>query len=392
MAQHEKRDHAYLSASGSHRWLHCTPSVMLEELHGIEGDKTFAEEGTKAHELAELYIKRDILGETIADSDLDKIKSSEYYSAEMESAVKWYVEIIGECFREAQTADKCAQLITEQRVDLRDWVPESFGTTDCTIIANDEMLVIDLKYGKGVRVDAENNPQLRLYALGSYKEHNIVYDIKTVKTMIIQPRIDHVSTETISIDDLLVWAENEVRPNAEKAFSGVGDLVTGDWCQFCKVRTRCRKLYEENIEKAKICFGEDPNIMSDDEIAEVVIKGEKITSWITAVQEMAEREAIAGKKFKGLKLVRGRSVRKWVNDEKARQAILERFPGLTESQITKVKLCGIGDLEKLLGKKVFADNLSDLTIKPDGALKLVGESDARPEASKTDLAKDAFSD
>lgn len=393
MVGHEGRDHAALSASGSHRWLHCTPSVLLEERYGVQGDTTYAEEGTKAHELAECYIKRDLLHDKSKSlgHEIAAIKESDYYDREMEISVGEYVERIREIYEAAKSEDDLAELITEQRVDLRDWVPESFGTTDCTVIANGRMVVIDLKYGKGVRVDAEGNPQLRLYALGSYKTHSLFYDIKTVTMVIIQPRIDHISMETIGIDELLDWAEKEVKPKAKEAFAGDGELSTGDWCQFCKMRSRCRKLYEENIERAKECFGDDPRVMTDADIADVVTRGDSITGWINAVVEYATSLAVnEGKTFEGLKLVRGRSVRKWADEEHVPEVILARFPGLTMGQLTKVKMVGIGDVEKLVGKKTFNERLEDLTVKPEGKLTLVPLSDKRPAANQTDEAKEAF--
>lgn len=393
MKQHGDREHAMLSASGSHRWMHCTPSVMLEEQYGVQGDTSYADEGTKAHELAEMYIQSKLLGTPVSEDDIARVTGSEYYDVEMERSVQMYVDTIAEVFEEAKKSDPLATLMTEQRVDLRQWVPESFGTTDCTIIANGKMYVIDLKYGKGVRVDAENNPQLRLYALGSWDANKFYYDITSVQTMIIQPRLDHVSTEEISIDDLKEWAEKEVFPAAQQAFHGLGELKSGDWCQFCKVRSRCRKLYEENIENAKLCFGADQRLMTDEQIAEVVLRGESIMGWIKAVQEYAELQAInENKKFEGLKLVRGRSMRKWIDTDKAFQTILSRFPELSADQISVTKLSGIGDIEKLVGKKVFEQRLADLTIKPEGALKLVSADDKRPEATNNSVATEVFND
>lgn len=392
--EHSERSHAMLSASGANRWLNCTPSAKLELEHGENKTSTYAEEGTLAHELAELYIRKDVLC-NITDEDfesaLERIMNNDLFNEEMLDVVPVYTDYCSDQFIEAQTANDLSIIEIEQKLDLSDYVPESFGTADCVIINDDLMEVIDLKYGKGVPVYAEWNKQLMLYGLGALRKYDMMYDIKEVRLSIVQPRINNISSWQISVDELQKWAEEELKPKAQLAYKGEGELCAGDWCKFCSVRNRCRKLYEQQVEIAKYEFAE-PTLLTDDEIADIIKRTPKLVEWANSVMDYAQDLAIRNKKqWPGFKLVEGISRRKWADEEKASNALFARFPELTEDEIFNTKLKSITDIEKLVGKKQFNAVLSDLVVKPEGKPTLVPLEDKRP-AIGYDQAKMDFKD
>ena len=392
--EHSERSHAMLSASGASRWLNCTPSAKLELEHGENKTSAYAEEGTLAHELAELYIRKDVLCD-ITDEDfentLERIMNNDLFNEEMLDVVPVYTDYCSEQFIEAQTVNDASIIEIEQKLDLSDYVPESFGTADCVIINDDLMEVIDLKYGKGVPVYAEWNRQLMLYGLGALRKYDMMYDIKEVRLSIVQPRINNISSWQISVEDLQKWAEEELKPKAQLAYKGEGELCAGDWCKFCSVRNRCRKLYEQQIEIAKYEFAE-PILLTDEEIADIIKRTPKLVEWANSVMDYAQDLAVRNnKQWPGFKLVEGISRRKWVDEEKASNALFARFPELTEDEIFNTKLRSITDIEKLVGKKQFNARLSDLIIKPVGKPTLVPLEDKRP-ALGYDQAKIDFKD
>ena len=392
--EHSERSHAMLSASGANRWLNCTPSAKLELEHGENKTSTYAEEGTLAHELAELYIRKDVLCD-ITDEDfesaLERIMNNDLFNEEMLDVVPVYTDYCSDQFIEAQTANDLSIIEIEQKLDLSDYVPESFGTADCVIINDDLMEVIDLKYGKGVPVYAEWNKQLMLYGLGALRKYDMMYDIKEVRLSIVQPRINNISSWQISVNELQKWAEEELKPKAQLAYKGEGELCAGDWCKFCSVRNRCRKLYEQQVEIAKYEFAE-PTLLTDDEIADIIKRTPKLVEWANSVMDYAQDLAIRNKKqWPGFKLVEGISRRKWADEEKASNALFARFPELTEDEIFNTKLKSITDIEKLVGKKQFNAVLSDLVVKPEGKPTLVPLEDKRP-AIGYDQAKMDFKD
>lgn len=389
MAQHSNRAHALLSASGSHRWLNCTPSAKLEDAYGERTTSAYAAEGTLAHELAELFIRQNILdniSEEEADSTYERIVNDKLYSIEMPDHVNTFVDYCLAQYQEAQQTG-FSDLRSECKVDLRDYVPDSFGTVDCTVVSEDTLEVIDLKYGKGVPVYAEWNTQLMLYALGMLSEISMLYNISKVRCTIIQPRIDNISSWEISVEELYDWAEKELRPKAEQAFAGEGELNSGDWCKFCAVKNKCRKLYEDQVELAKLEFKKAP-LLSDEEIAHVLTKGPQIVEWINGLMDYARDEAVNNNKiWPGFKLVAGRANRKWRDEDEAAERIAEIAPELSEDEIFKVKLNGITDIEKKIGKTKFA-LLGDVVIKPQAAPVLVPENDRRPALGIEDAKKD----
>ena len=236
--KHSQRSHALLSASGAGRWLNCTPSAKLEDEYGEKKSSVYAEEGTLAHELSELYLRKDTLNsisEQDFDQRLEEIMANDLFSEEMLEVVPIYTDYCSEQLAEAKTENPLAVMEIEQKLDLTEYVPESFGTADCVVINDNLMEVIDLKYGKGVPVYAEWNKQLMLYGLGALQKYDTMYDITEVRLTIIQPRINNISSWQISVEELRRWAEEELRPRAELAFEGKGELNAGDWCRFCAV-------------------------------------------------------------------------------------------------------------------------------------------------------------
>ena len=277
--------------------------------------------------------------------------------------------------------------MTEQRLDFSAYVPEGFGTGDVIILADHVLHIIDLKYGKGVGVSAEENPQLRLYGLGALETFGMLYEINYIKTTIIQPRIDNVSSEELPVDILIQWGENTVKPLAALAMEGKGEFKVGDHCKFCKARKTCRARAEANLELTKMEFV-IPELLGDEEIGEVLRKAEQLQSWVTDIQEYALQEAINGRKFDGWKLVEGRSNRKYEDEIKVAEKLKEA--GYDEASLYEKKLYGITAMEKLVGKKTFGELLDDLIVKPPGKPVLVDLSDKRPELNTADQAAKDF--
>lgn len=388
---HSNRDHALLSASGAHRWINCTPSARLEEEYGKNSSSNYAAEGTLAHELAELYLRLDVL-HNITDKEFnlqyDKIINDELFNEEMLEMVPIYTDYCAEQYQQALTDSGSARLIAEQKLDLTRYVPESFGTADCVIVQDDCIEIIDLKYGKGVKVDAEWNKQLMLYALGALVEYEMDYDFSQVRMTIVQPRMNSISTFQLPLKELYAWADNDLVPAAKKAYKGEGDLAAGEWCRFCGVKNRCRKLYEQQMEIAKYEFAA-PTLLTDEEIADILKRASAFTSWLKDIQSYALAQAVnRGVKWPNLKLVAGRSLRKWEDQEVAFNTILARFPEIAEEDLYELKPKTLTEVETLIGKKRFAENCSDLVIKPEGNPTLVDESDKRPEYGLSQAQKD----
>lgn len=366
--------HALLSASGAKRWLMCPPSARLEE--GFKDTtSSYAEEGTRAHTLAEARIRHDILG-VIDKKELKKIWKKVDPDTEMEEMTELYQDLITEKFAEAKARTKDAMLLIEERLDFSHIVPEGFGTGDAIIIADGVMEVIDLKYGKGVHVYAEENPQARLYGIGALNKFGFMYDIKEVAMTIVQPRLDNVSTETLTVEELTQWGEEYVKPRAELADRGEGEFCAGDHCKFCKAKAICRARAEEALSLAKHDFMTPP-VLSDEEIPNILMLLDKAEAWIKDIREYAYEKALGGTKWPGFKLVAGRSNRCYIDEEIVADKL--KSEGYEEGQIYNKKLKGITDMEKLIGKKAFPEVLGEFVIKPEGKPTLVPVSDKREE-------------
>ena len=360
--------HALLSASSSKRWLNCAPSARLEEQFGREDAGPYAEEGTAAHALAEHKVKKCLRRRS-------KRPVSDYQCDEMEECTDEYASYVMEQVELAKQDCKDPVVLIEQRLDYSAYVPEGFGTGDLLIVADKTLTVIDLKYGKGVAVDAEWNPQMMLYGLGALELFDAIYDIDTVRMTIYQPRLGSVSTWEISVSDLMAWVETELKPKAQLAIHGEGEFHCGSWCRFCKAKNTCRARAEEYLRLAQMEF-KPPALLSDEEIAEVLKVADELAKWSADVYAFATDEAITyGKKWTGFKLVEGRSNRKYTDEEEVAEAA--KAAGYTD--IYKKSLVGITEMEKLMGKKKFAEVLGKLVCKPQGKITLVTESDKRQE-------------
>ena len=381
--------HARLSAGGAHRWMACPPSVKLEEQFPDKGS-AYAAEGTLAHTMAETIIRynNNEITKRAFSTRMNKIRKEELYGKDMEEYISDYAQNVWEIFNEAKASCPDAQLLPEQRLDFSEYVPDGFGTGDIVIIADDMVQVIDLKYGKGVGISAKENPQLRLYGLGAYLEHSMLYDIRRVKMTIIQPRLENISTEELSGEELLEWAEKEVRPKAELAMKGEGEYQTGEHCRFCKAKAVCRARSEYNLELSKLEF-RNPDTLEEWEIGEILQRAEELNSYVSDVRDYVFDQALNhGKKYEGWKLVEGRSNRKYLDEGKVRETLIEA--GYPDEDITETKVLGITAMEKAIGKKVFGEVLGDLVIKPEGKPVLVSETDKRPEINTADSAKKDF--
>lgn len=383
--------HALLSPSGASRWLVCTPSARLEQTFPDRSGEAAAE-GTLAHSLAELCIEMKTRRITKAKYKhaLAAITEHPLYSSAMFDYIDAYADYVVEQFQAALAITSDAMLFLETRLDMTDYVPESFGTGDVCIVADHTLDFIDLKFGKGVPVSATENRQMMLYALGALKEFGHLYDINTVRMTIHQPRLDSISVWSLDVQELVQWAENELRPRAKLAFDGKGDFSPGKACTFCRAKAVCKANAEYHLSLAKLEFAHC-DTLTDDEVSDILTKAETFSGWITAVKDHALRQAVEnGKVWPGYKLVEGRSVRKY-SDEIAVVAAL-RSRNIEDDQIFTKKIMGITALQKEIGKIVFADVVEPLLVKPQGAPTLVVESDKRPVYENLNSAQNDFAD
>jgi hypothetical protein len=358
--------HALLSASSSHRWLNCPPSARLCESYEEKGSD-YAAEGTDAHTLCEYKLKA-ALGIRAKDPASDLT----YYNAEMEDCANGYAAYILELVETARQACADPVVLIEQRLDFSKYVKGGFGTGDCLVIADGTLHIVDYKHGQGVLVEAEDNPQMRLYALGALEIFDGIYDIDTVSMTIYQPRRDNVSTYTVFKESLHQWAEEVLKPAAELAYAGEGKFSCGEWCQFCKAKHDCRARAERNLELARYDF-KLPPLLEDDEVGDILGKLDGLISWANDIKEYALQAALGGKQWDGWKLVEGRANRRYT-DEAAVAAVVSA----SGYDPYERKVLGITAMTSLLGKKRFEEVLGGLVEKPPGKPTLVPESDKRP--------------
>ena len=403
--------HALLGASSAHRWLECTPSARLEESVGAADEGSpYAEEGTVAHAYAEaeLSYRLGLISKRSYAGRCKRPKASEWWGPEMEEAVGDYASYVCELAAELEAEGKSPVVELEQRVDYSEYVPGGYGTADAVILSEGVLHVIDLKYGKGVPVSAEGNPQLRLYALGAALKYWIVYGFGEVRMTIVQPRLGSVSTDAMPYDELIDWAETYVEPRARAADEGRGEYNPGEaQCRWCKAKAVCRARAEANLQAACEDFSLDalpedpaeagaalpkPELLTIAEVAELLPLLPRIEAWANDVQEWALVQARdCGTVFPGFKLVEGRSNRKVVQPGAAMDALA--LEGYAASDYQKpAELLPIGKLEKLLGKARFAEVLGAYVYKPAGKPALVPESDKRPAIDPAEAAAADFSD
>lgn len=369
---HSGRGHAILSPSSSERWLNCTPSARLAEEAGSKTSE-YAEEGTTAHELAEYSLKSWIYGTFYPECEelpvSQEIASNRYYSEEMKEAISRYVDFVTGEFYEMQKGPLGGPVATylEEKLDISKYAPDSFGSADVSLVSEQILHIIDLKYGKGVKVPAES-PQFKMYALGVLAKFGGP-KVKRVRMSVAQPRLNHYDTIEMSVSDLLEWAEETLKPKAKLAYEGKGEQVVGSWCQFCPVKATCLAQRNEIMKD----FEDHPDtlLMTDKEIVDMLSKIDRYKSWLESINQYAYSEAMKGKKWDGYKLVEGRSARRIVEPDKVRDKLLNTY---LEDEVLNISLKGITDLEKLMGKKVFAAEIGEYVKSQPGAPKLVPDS------------------
>lgn len=357
--------HSVFPPSSAKRYLNCPPALKLEQQFPDE-ESVYAAEGSAGHALAEHLIKKHL-----------KLRSkrpvSDYFTDELVEAVEDYVSYVTGQIEEAKKTCRNPVFEVERRTDLSLHVKGCFGTADMVIITDRKVHIIDLKLGKGVMVDAEWNTQLMLYGLGILDMAELLYDTETVELTIVQPRLEHFSTWEISVEELHRWAAEVLEPKARMALAGEGEYRAGDHCRFCKARHTCRARAEEYLQLARMEFA-PPALLSDGEVAEVLLKADELKRWAEEIYAYAQNEAVVNRKeWPGFKLVAGRSNRKYTSEEDAAQAAQEA--GYTD--IYKHSLIGITEMEKLMGKKKFREILGAYVYKPEGKVILVPESDKR---------------
>lgn len=371
--QHASRTHAMLNASSSHRWLACPPSVKLSEQFA-DSPSQYAEEGTYLHELCELKLHRYLgdMSPDVVDEQYARHRDSEFYTDEAESVTDEYVAFCVETIEAVRAGCSDPLILIEHRLDYSAYVPGGFGTGDLVIVADGVLEVIDFKGGRGVRVDADRNSQLMLYALSALTEFDALYDIQSVRMTIVQPRLGGISTYETTPEALIRWAEDEVRPKARLAYEGKGEFCAGEHCRFCRARHTCRARSEYHMRLAERDF-KAPDLLTDEEIADILPVAESLNNWVQDLIAYATKQAVEGKQWPGYKLVAGRSVRKYTSEVEVIRAATEA--GYTD--IYKTSLLGIGELEKRMGRKTFQELLGKYIVKPAGAPTLVPEADSR---------------
>lgn len=371
-------DHAVLSASGSHRWLNCTPSARLELEFENTGSEA-AREGTAAHALCEHKLKR-------ALHMRSRRPVSDYDSDEMEECTDAYAEFVMEQYETAKQVCDDPVVLIEQRLDFSCYVPDGFGTGDCLIISDDRLHIIDFKYGMGVLVEAEDNPQMKLYALGALAVYDALYDIREVSMTIFQPRRENVSTWTIPVEDLKAWAENELKPRAKMAYDGEGEYLPGEWCTFCRAAVRCRARAEEKLKLAQTEFRMPP-LLTDAEIEDILAVLPDLTKWANDITAYALDTALNhGKEWNGFKVVQGRSVRKYRDEA----AVAEAAKEAGYKDIYRQSLIPLTEMQRLMGKDRFEEILGGLITKAPGRPTLVPKSDRRPAMSVSNAINEFY--
>lgn len=374
--------HALLSASSAKRWLACPPSARLTENMPDTGSG-YAAEGTLAHSLCELKLRRKFEGlkKSAFDKAVAEIRKNELYSPEMEGYTDQYIDYISKIVHGYSTKPA---VIPEQRVDYSGIAPGGFGTSDCIILCGNDMHIIDFKYGKGVPVSAEDNPQLKLYALGAARDYDMLYDIRNVTLHIVQPRTeDGNSSWSLSRNALEEWGRN-IMPTAKLAWEGKGEFSCGDHCRFCKAKATCRARAEHILSEAEFSIV-PPELLSDDELGKILVRARLFANWLSDIEEYALNEIMSGKTVTGFKAVEGRSNRQ-ITDLEAAFTVL-KDSGIEEAMLYERKPLGLTELEKLVGgKKKLTELIGKYIEKPQGRPTLVPADDKRPDYKK-DMTK-----
>ena len=370
------RAHAVLAASSAYRWLVCTPSARLEDTLPDTSSEA-AIKGTHAHEIAELKLRKafiDPMSTRTFNSRLKKLKKSELYEDDMDRNTDSYLEYV----QSVVHGFEAKPFITaERKVDFSNYAPDGFGTSDCIIIGSRLLHIIDYKNGQGHPVSAEDNPQMKLYALGALNAYSLIYDIETVHMSIVQPKVwDEPSSWEISKADLLAWGES-VKPIAEVAFKGEGDYVTGEHCGFCRARDTCRARVEHFFGAATLMPAKPP-LVSWEEVGQILEKAAGIVSWYNSLKESALAHVLSGGEVLGWKAVEGRGSRQYADLDKAFEHL--KAKGIDEAILFERKPLTVAALEKQLGKPQYRELLEEPghVVKNPGAPTLAPEADKRP--------------
>ena len=363
--------HALLSASGSKRWLTCTPSARLEatlpEQKRQQGSFDFSQEGTMAHTLGEIKLRHYYgqIGIEEYEKEYEIIKNTPYYNDDFEAHVDNYILYVRSQIGEGDVP------LFEQRVDFSDWVPDGFGTADVVILSKHSIRVIDLKFGKGVPVHAQDNTQLRLYALGAYSKFKEEYpDIKEVSYTIHQPRLDSISSDGTTVAKLVDWANYFVKPKAKKAWAGTGEFLPGEHCQFCRAKATCRARSDFNTELTRLEFRE-PALLTEEEVCSVLSKAQDLRTWANDVEEYALLQAVNSDVIpSGFKLTTSVTHRKITDQGLAAAILIDK--GMDPQAIwEQPKLKSVSAIKKLSPKSPIDTWLGDLVQRPEGQPKLV---------------------
>lgn len=378
---HSEREHALLSASSAHRWLACPPSAVASEAYPNQ-DTEYTREGTLAHEVAEIFARRSVpqLYPLIDTMELPK-----GYTQEMLECAEGYADYILERIKSND-----AVVLLEQRVDFSPWVPDGFGTCDCIILQDDTLTIIDYKYGQGVAVSATDNPQMKLYALGAMNDYGIAYEATKVEMHIYQPRINNVSVDSLTVEELMTWAEKTVKPIAQKAAKGKGTYSPGEHCRFCQHGGKCRaltKLCTEYVETHSLRVAVP--VLAPHEVAEVLKMEPLISLWLKKVKDQAFTSLMNGEEVPGYKLVEGKlGNRKWSDELKVAEAL--KAAGYAQEDFTETKLYSPAGMDKAIGKKKVAELLEELIDRAPGAPTIAPESDKRPAYDRLAEAQNDF--
>lgn len=381
---HFQRDHALLSASGASRWLKCPPSARLEdELPDTTSE--FAKEGTVAHEVCEILLRKHLglIAKATATKNINKLKKDKLFSAEMIDHANDYIDYITE-----KVKSDDAVVLVEEQLDFSQYVPEGFGTGDCIIIQDGVLTIIDFKYGKGVSVSAEDNPQMKLYALGAVEMFGFIYEFAKVEMCIFQPRINNISESVETVEELIRWGNGVIIPAAKLAFAGDGEFYAGDHCRFCKLRNKCKYLADYCLETVKDEFEDldgrlDKSLLAPEDIAMIIGRMKIVQNWLKDVESYAINGILEGTlDVPGYKVVEGRSNRTYKDQDKV--AVVLTANGYPESVLFEKKLLTITAMEKAVGKKNFNTLLADLIEKPKGKPTIVPLSDKRSTYTAAD--------
>ena len=393
MADHSSRDHAFLTASGSVRWIACPPSAQLETQFPDTTSEA-AREGTLAHEICEIKARQKLfkkgeagyIAKSAATKELNRLRKDPLYFDEMEEFTDDYAD---ELYEQSIGFPEKPYIALETKLDLSEWIPDGFGTADCIMIGGDKLLVADFKFGKGVQVEAENNTQMQLYALGAWAKFRLIYNIQRVVMLIIQPRLSvNPSVWEIGIDDLVRFGQY-ARERAALAYKGEGEYSPGeDQCRFCRARQQCRARADYNIQMAFDGVGKMPPLISDEEVGWYLEKGEDVAKWLKDLQDYALSACLSGSEIPGYKAVEGRGSRDWTDQEAAFQAL--QAAGIPETMMYERKALTLAALEKVVGKKAFAEAAGEFIEKKPGKPALVKATDKRPAITNVPSVEEAF--